>query len=53
MNPRPKQPNVLLVVMDDMAFGDLACHGNPHTSTPHLDALHAESVRLTLSLIHI
>ena len=47
MNPRPKQPNVLLVVMDDMAFGDLACHGNPHTSTPHLDALHAESVRLT------
>ena len=38
-------PNVVVVVMDDLAWGDLACHGNPWVRTPRLDALHAESVR--------
>lgn len=33
--------------MDDLAWGDLACHGNPHTNTPHLDRMHGESTRLT------
>ncbi|MEO0444697.1 MAG: sulfatase-like hydrolase/transferase, partial [Verrucomicrobiota bacterium] len=32
---------------DDQGYGDLACHGNPVVKTPHLDELHAESVRLT------
>ena len=41
------RPNVLLIVMDDLAFGDLACHGNPYTRTPHLDRMHDESTRLT------
>ena len=40
-------PNVLLVLTDDLAYGDLACHGNPHVRTPELDRLHAESARLT------
>lgn len=40
-------PNVLVVVMDDLAYGDLACHGNPYVRTPRLDALHGESTRLT------
>lgn len=39
--------NVLIVMMDDLAFGDLACHGNPVVRTPHLDRLHADSARLT------
>ena len=41
------RPNVLVLVTDDQGYGDLACHGNPHLRTPHLDALHAQSVRLT------
>ena len=41
------RPNVVIVIMDDLAYGDLACHGNPHTRTPHLDRLHGESTRLT------
>jgi len=32
---------------DDQGYGDLACLGNPILETPHLDALHAQSVRLT------
>ena len=41
------KPNVILIITDDQGYGDLACHGNPRVTTPHLDALAAESVRLT------
>ena len=40
-------PNVVLVMTDDQGYGDLGCHGNPVVKTPNLDALHAESIRLT------
>src|SRR5687768_8277756 len=42
-----RKPNVILVITDDQGYGDLSCHGNPVLKTPHLDKLHAESVRLT------
>lgn len=41
------RPNVVVVITDDQGYGDLSCHGNPVLKTPNLDALHAESVRLT------
>jgi len=41
------RPNVLIVLTDDQGYGDLSCHGNPILKTPHLDRLHATSVRLT------
>lgn len=41
------RPNVLIMMMDDLAFGDLACHGNPYVKTPVLDRLYAASARLT------
>jgi arylsulfatase A-like enzyme len=41
------QPNVIFIICDDLAWGDLACHGNPHTHTPRLDQMHAQSTRLT------
>jgi arylsulfatase B len=42
-----RQPNVVILLTDDHGYGDLGCHGNPHLKTPHLDRLHAQSVRLT------
>lgn len=42
-----KKPNVILIMTDDQGYGDLACHGNPSIRTPHLDRLHAQSVRFT------
>lgn len=44
---RAGQPNVVLILTDDQGYGDFACHGNSFLRTPHLDRLHAESVRLT------
>lgn len=41
------RPNVVLLITDDQGYGDLSCHGNPIVKTPHLDALHAQSVRFT------
>lgn len=41
------KPNVIVVVIDDMGYGDVAAHGNPVVRTPQLDKLHAESARLT------
>jgi arylsulfatase A-like enzyme len=42
-----KTPNIVIVITDDQGYGDLACHGNPVLRTPHLDALHARSIRFT------
>lgn len=42
-----EKPNVILVMTDDQGYGDLGCHGNSILKTPHLDALHRESVRFT------
>jgi arylsulfatase A len=41
----PARPNVLLVLADDMGYGDLGVHGTPHIETPRLERLAAESVR--------
>ena len=41
------QPNVVFVITDDQGYGDLGCHGNSIIQTPHLDQLHAQSLRLT------
>ena len=40
-------PNIILVMPDDMGWGDIAAHGNPLIKTPNLDRLHGESVRFT------
>lgn len=39
--------NALVIICDDLAWGDLGCHGNPVARTPRLDRLHAESARCT------
>ena len=42
-----KKPNVLLILVDDLGYGDLSCHGNPVLKTPNIDRLHGGSARLT------
>ncbi|MCP3919667.1 MAG: sulfatase-like hydrolase/transferase [bacterium] len=39
--------NVLLIVADDLGWGDLGCYGSEHIRTPHLDALAEDGLRFT------
>lgn len=39
------KPNLLVILVDDLGFGDLACQGAPDLQTPHLDALMAAGMR--------
>lgn len=41
------RPNIVLVLIDDMGYGDLSCFGNQDATTPHIDRLAAEGLRFT------
>ena len=43
----PDRPNVVILLADDLGYGDLACYGNPEARTPNLDRLASEGVRFT------
>lgn len=43
----PARPNILLVLCDDLGYGDLACCGDQTLLTPNLDRFAAESLRFT------
>jgi arylsulfatase len=41
------RPNIVIIMPDDVGYGDFACNGNPIIKTPAIDALAAQSVRFT------
>jgi arylsulfatase A len=43
---KAQKPNILLILADDMGWGDLGCHGNDKLATPALDKLQKQSVEL-------
>lgn len=42
-----RQPNVILIMTDDMGYGDVGIHGNTMLKTPNLDELARAGVRMT------
>lgn len=42
-----KLPNIVLLLADDLGYGELGCQGNPEIPTPHIDSLAANGVRFT------
>lgn len=40
-------PNVVVILADDLGFGDLGCYGHPKFKTPRIDQMAAEGARLT------
>ena len=42
-----KQPNFLIVLADDLGYGDLGCFGQKVIQTPNINRLAAEGMKLT------
>ena len=43
----PIKPNVIIILADDIGFGDISCNGEPTINTPNVDKLAAQGVRFT------
>ncbi|NWK55258.1 arylsulfatase [Verrucomicrobiaceae bacterium N1E253] len=44
--PKTDQPNIIIIMTDDMGFSDLGCYGS-EIKTPHLDTLAHKGIRFT------
>jgi len=40
-------PNIVVMLADDLGFGDLACYGHPQIRSPNIDRLAAEGLKFT------
>jgi arylsulfatase A-like enzyme len=44
---REKKPNFIVILFDDLGYGDLGVYGHPNISTPNLDKMAAEGQKWT------
>ncbi len=42
-----RAPNIVLILADDLGYGDLGCYGQQVIATPHLDRMAREGMRFT------
>lgn len=42
-----KKPNIVIIYLDDLGYGDLSCYGATAIQTPNIDALAKEGLRFT------
>ena len=42
-----KRPNFVIILCDDLGYGDLACYGHPKIKTPCLDQMAKDGIRFT------
>ena len=44
---KPKQPNIIFILVDDQGYYDLGCYGATEIKTPRIDAIAKEGMRFT------
>ncbi|HEX5024048.1 MAG TPA: sulfatase-like hydrolase/transferase, partial [Agriterribacter sp.] len=47
LTPKSSHPNVIVIFMDDMGYGDLECYGGFPYHTPNINKLAAQGMRFT------
>lgn len=45
--PPQAKPNIVVILADDLGYGDLSCYGATKIQTPHCDRLASEGMRFT------
>ena len=46
-NTHEKPPNIIIIMADDLGYGDLSINDHPNIDTPHLDLLAKTGIRFT------
>ncbi len=45
--PAPRRPSIVLIIADNIGYGDLGCYGQTKVKTPNLDRLANDGIRFT------
>ncbi len=46
-NLKPKKPNIILIMADDLGYGDVGFNGNDKVITPYLDKMSKDGIKFT------
>lgn len=46
-----RKPNIVVLLADDLGYGELGCQGNAQIPTPHIDSIAAGGVRFTAGYV--
>src|SRR5262245_42488884 len=42
-----EKPNIVVIIADDLGYGDVSCNGTSAVKTPHIDLVATEGLRFT------